>query len=168
MKDFISSTLADAKKAGLVRTLLGRQRLVGDINSGVAEKRARAERQAVNTVIQGSAADVVNNKIICITFINCLFFKMKSAMVKLASRLSSIGAFILVQIHDEVVVEVPEGEQDAAVEIIRDSMTHPLPDGVLSVQLDVSVSVGKSWGSAKPITTQIQENDSFDLGSFDI
>lgn len=93
---------------------------------------------------------------------------MKSAMVKLASRLSSIGAFILVQIHDEVVVEVPEGEQDAAVEIIRDSMTHPLPDGVLSVQLDVSVSVGKSWGSAKPITTQIQENDSFDLGSFDI
>ena len=59
MKDFISTTLANAKRAGLVKTLLGRQRLVGDINSTVPEKRARAERQAVNTVIQGSAADVV-------------------------------------------------------------------------------------------------------------
>lgn len=60
MKDFISATLADAKKAGYVKTLLGRQRLVSDINSAVPEKRARAERQAVNTVIQGSAADIVN------------------------------------------------------------------------------------------------------------
>lgn len=89
-------------------------------------------------------------------------------MVKLASRLSGVGGFILVQIHDEVVVEVPEGAQDAAVEIIRGSMTHPLPEGVLSVQLDVSVSVGKSWGSAKPLSEHVPENDSFDLGSFDI
>lgn len=93
---------------------------------------------------------------------------MKSAMVKLASKLSSIGGFILVQIHDEVVVEVPEGAQDAAVGIIRDSMVHPLPDGVLSVQLDVSISVGKSWGSAKPLSEHTPENDSFDLGTFDI
>ena len=93
---------------------------------------------------------------------------MKSAMVKLASRLSGVGGFILVQIHDEVVVEVPEGAQDAAVEIIRDSMAHPLPDGVLSVQLDVSVSAGKSWGSAKALSEQVSESDSFDLSSFDI
>lgn len=60
MKDFITATLTNARKDGLVKTLLGRQRLVSDINSAIPEKKARAERQAVNTVIQGSAADVVN------------------------------------------------------------------------------------------------------------
>ena len=104
---------------------------------------------------------------------------MKSAMVKLASRLLGVGGFILVQIHDEVVVEVPEGEQDAAVEVIRDSMINPLPEGVLSVPLSVSVSVGKSWGSAKPLLDEghaaaavaqpaVSENDSFDFTSFDV
>ena len=76
-------------------------------------------------------------------------------MVKLSPKIKEIGGAILVQIHDEVVVEVPESEQETAAEIVKECMENPVPPGFISVPLSVKVSVGKSWGSAKELASSL-------------
>lgn len=135
VKRFISETVAHARRERSVRTLFGRVRLVQGIVSDNKGQRARAERQAVNTIIQGSAADI-----------------MKAAMVRLFSQLPAFDAHIVLQIHDEVVVEAPESAQEEVCRAIQQAMENPMPDGILDVPIPVKVSVGKRWGSLNPVS----------------
>ncbi len=128
IKSFMECTLEHARSAGSVRTLLGRERRINGINSRNKTEKAGAERIAVNTVIQGSAADIV-----------------KSAMINISRRLKngSSGIRMILQIHDELIFEIPSGEEDSAGRMIREEMECAVK---LKVPLRVSIGTGKSWG----------------------
>ncbi len=128
IKGFIDKVCRDAEKSGSVFTMAGRERAIPGINSRNQTEKKAAERIAVNTPIQGSAADIV-----------------KQAMIKLYSEIPASGLDIkmLLQIHDELIFEVKEsqlGEAGALIEkIMKESAS-------LSIPLNVSVEAGKSWG----------------------
>ena len=119
--------LAEARERGYVETLFGRKRAMADLQSEDSRTRAFAENAAINTPVQGSAADII-----------------KRAMIDLESRLerSTLAGRILLQVHDELVLEVPLRELDATTEIVRDAMEHAVK---LSVPLQVDVGHGRSW-----------------------
>jgi DNA polymerase-1 len=127
VRDLLDEIIRDARKTGKVRTLFGRQRYVPEIGSRNHNTRAGAERVAVNTPIQGTAADLI-----------------KKAMIDLSRGLEE-GSFrsrLLLQVHDELVLEVPEDEVDRASELVQTTMESVYP---LDVPLKVDVAVGKSW-----------------------
>mgnify|MGYP006275565521 FL=1 len=128
IRGFIDKTVADAEKSGYVRTILGRERPVPTITSKNKTEKAGAERIAVNTPIQGSAADIV-----------------KRAMLRLDRRLRDEGseAKLLLQVHDELILECPAGEVEAVRRMMEEEMTAAVE---LDVPLRVSVEDGKSWG----------------------
>ena len=130
VQGFIQQTLKDAKQAGCVRTLLGRRRPLPDLNSRNRVLRQAAERMAVNTVIQGSAADLI-----------------KRAMLEVDARLTETEprARLLMQVHDELVVEAPKARAQAVAELLRESMEGVLP---LGVPLRVDVGIGDNWRQA--------------------
>jgi len=121
------TTLADAHANGYVTTILGRRRVIPDINADEARLRVFAENAAVNTPVQGSAADII-----------------KKAMIDLERRLtaSPLAGRMLLQVHDELVLEVPVAELDATREMVRDCMEHAVE---LSVPLKVDFGHGRSW-----------------------
>ena len=127
---FIDETVEQAQKTGEVRTLLGRRRLLKDINSKNRGVRKAAERMAVNTPIQGSAADLI-----------------KLAMVRVAGVLHEAHpqARLLLQIHDELLVEAPEAEAEAVAGIVQREMQNIFP---LKVPLEASAHIGSSWDDA--------------------
>lgn len=130
VRHFLDQTLETAKEQGHVRTLLGRRRYLPDLNSRNRAVRQAAERMAVNTVIQGTAADL-----------------MKKAMVEVAEGLESEGlrARMILQVHDELVFDVPTAETAALEKLVRARM-----EGVyaLEVPLEVDVGQGKNWREA--------------------
>ncbi|MBN2060146.1 MAG: DNA polymerase I [Deltaproteobacteria bacterium] len=119
-----------ARERGYVTTLLNRRRYLPDINSDNLRIRAEAERMAVNTPIQGSAADLI-----------------KKAMVQIHRRLNKDRSRtrMLLQVHDELVFEVPESELEIVTPIIREEMETVYP---LNVPLKVDMSYGKNWDEA--------------------
>jgi len=119
--------LVEARQRGYVETLLGRKRVIPDINSEDGRARSMAENAAVNTPVQGSAADII-----------------KKAMIELEQRLadSQLLGRMLLQVHDELVLEVPVRELDATREIVRDCMENTIR---LSVPLTVETGHGRSW-----------------------
>ena len=121
---FITKTLESAQAAGRVETILGRRRPIIGIKSTTGRSRNLAERTAINTVIQGSAADLI-----------------KRAMILLDDRLiqGSFQARMLLQIHDELVFEAPEEEIPRLAELVRQTMTTALD---LNVPLTVDVAAG--------------------------
>ena len=123
------ASIAEARKTGMVRTMMGRLRRLPDIQSKNVPARLESERQAVNTRVQGSAADLI-----------------KKAMVDLdhALRARNLKTRMISQIHDELLLETPEGEQDAAIEIVRKTMSEAMS---LLVPLDVDARVGKNWSA---------------------
>lgn len=127
VRELLDQIIRDARKTGKVRTLFGRQRYVPEIGSRNHNTRAGAERVAVNTPIQGTAADLI-----------------KKAMIDLSKGLEEGGfrSRLLLQVHDELVLEVPEDEVDRASELVRTTMESVYP---LDVPLKVDVAVGKSW-----------------------
>ncbi len=128
IKSFIDRTVREAEENGYVRTLLGRERPLPDIRSRNRNVKQGAERIAVNTPIQGTAADIV-----------------KLAMLRIARRLREEGRAgrLLLQVHDELILEVPKDEADAVSTVVEEEMTRAVE---LSVPLRVSVEVGASWG----------------------
>jgi len=128
IKSFIDKTVREAEEQGYVRTLLGRERPLPDISSRNRNVKQGAERIAVNTPIQGTAADIV-----------------KLAMLNIDRRLREEArhARILLQVHDELILEVPEEEVDDVSIAVEEEMTGAVD---LSVPLRVSVEVGSSWG----------------------
>lgn len=130
INSYITNTLIEAHQNGCVETLFGRKRyLKEELNSRNAKIREFAERAAINAPLQGTSADLI-----------------KMAMVELDKNLKDIRAKILIQVHDELVLEVHKDDIDQAKEIVLKSMQLNQP---LSVPLDVDVKVGKSWMESK-------------------
>jgi len=127
VRRFMDETLEHARAGESVRTLLGRRRLLPDIRSGNRARRLAAERVAMNTPIQGTAADL-----------------LKLAMLALAEPVAP-GARMILTVHDELVFEVPEAHVDAAKERVKHAMEHVYP---LDVPLIVEVGHGANWNDA--------------------
>jgi DNA polymerase-1 len=127
VRKFIDRTLEETRREQKVKTLFGRTRPIPDINSKNANMRGFAERTAVNTPLQGTAADLI-----------------KVAMIRLDSELRSrkLKSRMLLQVHDELLFEVPHGEVEPMRELVREKM-----EGVyaLNVPLLVEVGVGPNW-----------------------
>lgn len=125
--DFLESCVADAKDKGYTETMFGRRRYFPALKSTNRNMRDAAERAALNAPIQGTAADI-----------------MKIAMLRAADGLREAGmnSRIILQIHDELVVEIAPGEEESVTAIIRDAMEHAVS---LDVPLDVSTGVGSDW-----------------------
>ena len=127
VRSFIDQTLEEARREQRVRTLFGRVRPIPDINSKNANLRGFAERTAVNTPLQGTAADLI-----------------KIAMIRIdaALRERNLKSRMTLQVHDELVFEVPEKEVETIRTLVRDQMEQVHP---LTVPLQVEVGAGKNW-----------------------
>lgn len=123
---FIENTKKQAKETGFVSTANGHIRAIPDINSANFNVRSAAERMAVNSVIQGSAAEIV-----------------KKAMITLNQRLEPYKSRLLLQVHDELILEVPEDELEKVKDLVERTMTE---SSFLSIPLRVGIEVGNSWG----------------------
>jgi len=123
---FIRELITKTEETGFVSTILGRRRYISAINSRNKTEKAAAERVAVNTPIQGSAADIV-----------------KTAMLKLDKKLAKSPARLLLQVHDELILECPKAEAAETAKLVQHEMEHAVP---LTIPLRVSVETGKSWG----------------------
>jgi DNA polymerase-1 len=127
VRAYIERCLEEGRERGYVETLLGRRRYMPDLRSRNYGLRAAAEREATNAPLQGSAADL-----------------MKLAMVRLDRALASAGldASMLLQIHDELIVEVAPGALERVGRIVKDEMEHAME---LSVPIEVTLKSGKTW-----------------------
>ncbi len=131
VKNYMDSIIEDAKKTGYVKTILNRRRYLPDIASTNFNLRSFAERTAMNTPIQGSAADII-----------------KKAMIDMAARLEKEGlqAKLLLQVHDELIFEAPKEEIEILERIVPEVMENAIE---LIVPLKVDYSYGKTWYDAK-------------------
>ncbi len=129
VRSFIEGTIQKARETGHVRTLLGRLRRLPDLRAPNFQVRMEAERQAMNTPVQGSAADLI-----------------KKAMIDLAGELERRGmkSRLILQIHDELLLEVPEAEAEPARELVKRVMEDALS---LDVPLVVDARLGMSWAA---------------------
>lgn len=125
VKRYIDKTVEEAKKTGEVRTLFGRRRKITELNSSDYMTRNFGERAAVNTPLQGSAADII-----------------KIAMIETFEKLKDTSAKLILQIHDELIVECPDGEVENVKKILKECMENAVK---LTVPLTVDVECGKSW-----------------------
>jgi DNA polymerase-1 len=130
IEEYKRRTLEEAKEKGYVETLLGRRRPVPDLASGNFNARSAAERVAINTPVQGSAADLI-----------------KKAMLAVDRRLSDEfpGQLMLLQVHDELLLEVDEERADEVADMVREEMVGAIE---LSVPLVVDLGFGKNWNEA--------------------
>lgn len=130
VRDYLAGIVEQARQVGYTETMLGRRRYLPDLTHDNRQRREMAERMALNAPIQGTAADIV-----------------KVAMLRVAEALAEQGlsSRLLLQVHDELVVEVAAGESSAVEGILREQMAGAAD---LSVPLDVSVGVGTNWQSA--------------------
>ncbi|MFF4499151.1 DNA polymerase I [Streptomyces sp. NPDC001401] len=130
VRDYLRRAVDEARATGYTATLFGRRRYLPDLNSDNRQRREAAERMALNAPIQGTAADIV-----------------KIAMLKVddALRAAGLTSRMLLQVHDEIVLEIAPGERGAAEEIVRREMAEAVH---LRVPLGVSVGVGADWESA--------------------
>ena len=132
VRGFLEGTIEQAKTDGYVTTMLGRIRYLPELQSHQRSVQSFGERIAVNTPLQGTAADMI-----------------KSAMVNLHRRLAEQGskAMMIIQVHDELVIETPEGEVEAVATMVREEMEGAIE---LDVPLVVDVGWGANWMEAKP------------------
>jgi DNA polymerase-1 len=131
VQDFIQRTIEQAERDGYATSLMGRRRPVPELKASNRQTRGFGERLAVNFVMQGSAADII-----------------KAAMVAIHSRLREEGraARLVLQVHDELLLEVPEPETTAVRELVREEMCEAYP---LDPALAVDIGVGDDWHEAK-------------------
>lgn len=131
VKNYINETLEHARRTGYVQTLRGRRRYLPDIASKNQNIRGNAERQAINMPIQGTSADMI-----------------KIAMVNLSRALKThrLQSRLLLQVHDELICEVPPGEQQRMKEVVTQVMQEALP---LDVPVRVDAGIGPNWLEAK-------------------
>jgi DNA polymerase I len=130
VRDYLRSLVVDARRTEYTETILGRRRYLPDLMSDNRQRREMAERMALNAPIQGSAADII-----------------KVAMLDVEKAIDDAGmrSRMLLQVHDELVFEIGPGEREALTDLVRDKMGHAVE---MSVPLDVSVGVGRSWHDA--------------------
>ncbi|BBX83126.1 DNA polymerase I [Mycolicibacterium aubagnense] len=130
VRDYLHSVVEQARKDGYTSTVLGRRRYLPELDSSNRNVREAAERAALNAPIQGSAADII-----------------KVAMINVDGAMKAAGlkSRVLLQVHDELLFEVAEGERDALEKLVREQMGSAYP---LDVPLEVSVGYGPSWDAA--------------------
>jgi DNA polymerase I len=130
VRDYLQSVVDQARKDGYTSTVLGRRRYLPELDSSNRNVREAAERAALNAPIQGSAADII-----------------KVAMINVDSAIKAAGltSRMLLQVHDELLFEVADGERDTLETLVRDKMGGAYP---LDVPLEVSVGYGRSWDAA--------------------
>ena len=130
VRDYLRAVVDQARRDGYTETILGRRRYLPDLTSDNTQRRQMAERMALNAPIQGSAADII---------------KIAMLGVDRALREASLRSRLLLQVHDELVLEVARGERTAVEELVRREMGEAF---ALSVPLDVSVGSGRTWDEA--------------------
>ncbi|MCX7799123.1 MAG: DNA polymerase I [Fimbriimonadales bacterium] len=130
VRQYIEQTVSEARQMGFTRTLWGRRRYFPEINAPNWSVRQAAERQAVNAPIQGSSADLI-----------------KKAMIDLRPLLEGRRTRLLLQVHDELVFEMPEGEEDL-IEPIRSAMQNAMR---LNVPIEADAKIGSNWMEMQPI-----------------
>ena len=130
VRDYLGGVVDQARKDGYTETILGRRRYLPDLTTDNRQRREMAERMALNAPIQGSAADII-----------------KVAMLNVHRALAAEGmrSRMLLQVHDELVLEVADGERGVVEELVRREMGAAY---ALSVPLEVSVGYGRSWDQA--------------------
>ncbi len=130
VRDYLRDIVVEARSTGFTETMLGRRRYLPDLNSDNRQRREMAERMALNAPIQGSAADII-----------------KVAMLEVERALTSAGARsrMLLQVHDELVLEVAEEERSDVEALVRTQMGAAVQ---MDVPLDVSIGWGRSWHDA--------------------
>ena len=130
IRDYLSSVVEQARKVGYTETVMGRRRYLPDLMHDNRQRREIAERMALNAPIQGSAADII-----------------KQAMLNVEGALNKekLKSRLLLQVHDELILEVVAGEEEALTALVRREMGSAYP---LRAPLDVSVGIGKSWNEA--------------------
>jgi len=135
IQDYINDTLHFVRTNGFTQTLFGRRTHFPNIRASNPTFRAGAERAAVNAPIQGTSADLI-----------------KRAMNRMDGALADAGlgdVRMLLQVHDELVFEVPRGKEEAAAAVVREVMAHAAAPALkLNVPLDVDVGWGEHWGAA--------------------
>ena len=131
VKEYMDENVRRAKEDGFVTTILGRKRFIPELKAGSYNQRAFGERAAMNMPLQGSAADII-----------------KIAMLRVADRLKreKLTAKLVLQVHDELILDTPEEETEAAKTLLKEEMENAL---TLNVPLIAEVSTGKSWYDAK-------------------
>jgi DNA polymerase-1 len=120
----------EARQTGYTETIMGRRRYLPDLNSDNRQRREMAERMALNAPIQGSAADII---------------KVAMLGVQRSLKAGGLSSRLLLQVHDELVLEVATGERAEVEELVRREMRDAAK---LTVELDVSVGFGPTWDSA--------------------
>ena len=130
IRDYLNTVVEEARKVGYTETVMGRRRYLPDLMSDNRQRREVAERMALNAPIQGSAADII-----------------KLAMLNVQSELVKGGftSRLLLQVHDELILEVIDKEVDAVTELVRREMGNAFP---LKAPLNVGIGVGKNWNVA--------------------
>ena len=131
IRDYMESIKKNAAEQGYVTTLFGRRRYIPELKSSNFNLRAFGERVALNTPIQGTAADII-----------------KLAMVRVYQRLKkeNFKAKLILQVHDELIIECPKAELDAVCKLLKDEMENVVD---LNVKLEVEEKTGKSWYETK-------------------
>ena len=130
IRDYLKTVVDDARKVGYTETVMGRRRYLPDLLHDNRQRREVAERMALNAPIQGSAADII-----------------KQAMLNVQQALvaGEYKSRLLLQVHDELILEVVKSEVDKVSELVRTQMGSAFP---LKAPLDVSVGIGASWNEA--------------------
>ena len=130
IRDYLKTVVDDARKVGYTETVMGRRRYLPDLLHDNRQRREVAERMALNAPIQGSAADII-----------------KQAMLNVQQALvaGDYKSRLLLQVHDELILEVVKSEVDKVSELVRTQMGSAFP---LKAPLDVSVGIGASWNEA--------------------
>lgn len=130
LKEFYDNVIEEARHKGYVTTLSGRRRLIPELHSESPQMLSQARRQAINTIIQGSAADII-----------------KMAMIKVSENLEikELGGRLILQIHDELIVEGPEENIEQIGSLLQQDMQNVME---LSVPLKVDLGLGRNWAQA--------------------
>lgn len=130
IRDYLKNVVEEARKVGYTETIMGRRRYLPDLMHDNRQRREVAERMALNAPIQGSAADII---------------KLAMLKVQRAIEKENMTSRLLLQIHDELIVEVVKGEENAITELVKREMGAAYP---LKAPLDVSAGLGLTWHEA--------------------
>ncbi len=133
VRQYVQDTLHQARTQGYVQTLMGRRRYIPDLATLPMVQRQAAEREAINMPIQGTNADMI-----------------KLAMIRLQAQLDDmrLGARLILQVHDELVLEVPDPEVDVVSELVHDAMVGAMK---LDVPVHVEMKIGRNWYDVQPM-----------------
>ena len=130
VRDYLRDVVDQARKDGYTSTVFGRRRYLPELDSSNRNVREAAERAALNAPIQGSAADII---------------KVAMIEVDMAIKDAGLKSRMLLQVHDELLIEIAPGERDDVEKLVSDKMGGAYP---LDVPLEVSVGYGRSWDAA--------------------